>query len=79
MNDRFVIGVAFGTESVRSLFVAASNGSIIAKSEYRYKDGVINGNLPGYHRPLPLGYALQNPDDRFIGLKQTKCDVIDKL
>ena len=56
------LGLDFGTESVRALFVdldGAERGSAYAK----YAHGQIVANLPGSDVQLPPDYALQHPSD----------------
>ena len=56
------LGLDFGTESVRALFVdldGAERGSAFAK----YAHGQIVTNLPGSDVQLPPDYALQHPSD----------------
>ncbi len=60
---KYVIGLDFGTESVRALLVETSGGAIKAMSVKPYPDGVIDNTLPGGKTPLPPDFALQNPVD----------------
>ncbi|HMI62479.1 MAG TPA: hypothetical protein VK518_16295, partial [Puia sp.] len=65
-KDNFVIGVDFGTDSVRSLIVNAANGSEIASAVYyypRWKDGLYCN--PGENR------FRQHPLDYIEGLEHT--------
>ena len=53
---RYVLGLDFGTESVRALVVDCGNGEEAAQATVSYGDGVITRNLPP-------DFALQNPDN----------------
>ena len=39
MNDRFVLGIDYGTDSVRSVLLNAFTGEEIASSVFNYPDG----------------------------------------
>ena len=58
-NDNFVIGVDYGTDSVRSLLVNASNGSEVASSDFlypRWKEGLYCNPAENSFRQHPLDY-----------------------
>jgi L-ribulokinase len=58
-KDNFVIGVDYGTDSVRSLIVNAANGSEIASAIYyypRWKDGLYCNPAENRFRQHPLDY-----------------------
>jgi L-ribulokinase len=58
-KDNFVIGVDYGTDSVRSLIVNAANGSEIASSVFfypRWKDGLYCKPAENVFRQHPLDY-----------------------
>ncbi|MDG4808876.1 ribulokinase [Micromonospora sp. WMMD1120] len=61
-DDRYVVGVDFGTLSGRALVVRVGDGAELGTAVHEYGDGVISTALPG-GRPLPPDWALQNPDD----------------
>jgi len=59
VQDKFVIGVDYGTDSVRSLLVNAANGSEIASAVYyypRWKDGLYCHPAENRFRQHPLDY-----------------------
>ena len=65
-KDRFVIGVDYGTDSVRSIIVNAENGEEVASSIFyypRWRDGL-------YCNPS-LNQFRQHPLDYIEGLEQT--------
>ena len=58
-RENFVIGVDYGTDSVRSLIVDASNGAEIASSTFyypRWKDGLFCDPAENQFRQHPLDY-----------------------
>ena len=60
MNDQYVIGVDYGTDSVRSVIVDATNGSEIASSVFfypRWKDGKYCDASVNRFRQHPLDYV----------------------
>jgi L-ribulokinase len=59
-NERYVIGVDFGTESGRAVVVRASDGAELAGSVCPYQHGVIDRALPESAHPLPPEWALQD-------------------
>lgn len=66
-NDKYAIGVDFGTESGRAVIVRVRDGAELGSAVYQYPDGVIDERLPSSGERLPPEWALQNPDD-YIGV-----------
>jgi len=62
MNKQFVIGLDFGTLSVRALLIDVKNGKVVCDSVSEYRHGVIDGELPSGTK-LPEHFALQIPSD----------------
>jgi len=62
---KYTVGVDFGTESGRALLVEVDTGREVATSVYRYKNGVVDRQLPIPGPPISLepDWALQDPDD----------------
>lgn len=60
MNDQFVIGVDYGTDSVRSVIIDATNGAEIAASVFaypRWRDGLYCIPHENQFRQHPLDYV----------------------
>ena len=60
MNDQYVIGVDYGTDSVRSILVNAINGNEIAAAVFyypRWKEGLYCNALLNQFRQHPLDYV----------------------
>jgi L-ribulokinase len=70
-NDKYTIGVDYGTESGRAVLVNVTTGEEVATAVHPYGDGVIDEHLPGSDDPLPPDFALQNPQDYIEVLKET--------
>ena len=74
MADNFVIGVDYGTDSVRSIIVDALNGNEISSSVFfiihRWRDGLYCNPQQNQFRQHPLDYIE--------GLESTIKDCIKK-
>ncbi|MEW6577710.1 MAG: ribulokinase [Chloroflexota bacterium] len=66
-NEKYAVGVDFGTESGRAVIVRVRDGAELGSAVYQYPDGVIDERLPSSGERLPPEWALQNPDD-YIGV-----------
>ena len=62
-NFRYVIGLDFGTESLRALLVNVDTGEEAAEAVANYEHGVIEESLPGSGVNLERDWALQHPGD----------------
>jgi L-ribulokinase len=62
MDQKYALGVDFGTESGRVMLVRLSDGEEVAWSVVPYPSGVIDRQLP-CGRPLEHDWALQDPRD----------------
>ncbi|MGN6248153.1 MAG: ribulokinase [Ginsengibacter sp.] len=72
MENKFVIGVDFGTDSVRSVLVNSSNGDEVASSVFfypRWKKGLYCDPSQNQFRQHPLDYME--------GLENTICDCVN--
>ena len=63
MNEKYAIGVDYGTESGRAVLVSLNNGKEIADHITLYKHGVIDEKLPDSDIELGYEWALQHPQD----------------
>ena len=61
-NDRFALGLDFGTTSVRALLVDLK-GNEHGSSVVKYRHGQLTETLPGGKEILPVDFALQHPRD----------------
>ncbi len=61
-DSKIVLGLDFGTESVRALLVDL-RGNELASVSFPYPHGQIVETLPGSKRKLPPFFALQHPTD----------------
>ncbi len=64
-ENKYAIGIDFGTESGRAVLVETKTGKEIATSIYSYENGVIAEKLPLDGDPVQLEpeWALQDPQD----------------
>ena len=62
-DDRYVIGVDYGTLSGRALVVRVSDGAELGSAVLEYPHGVVDTVMPGSGHRLPPDWALQVPSD----------------
>jgi L-ribulokinase len=62
-NDRYVVGVDFGTLSGRALVVRVSDGAELGTAVHEYRHAVMERELAATGEPLPPDWALQDPSD----------------
>ena len=62
-DQRYVLGIDFGTLSGRALLVDVDTGEEVATAVHNYAHGVIEETLPGDRLRLPPETALQDPAD----------------
>ena len=62
-DEKYTVGVDFGTLSGRALVVRVDDGHELASAEHAYAHGVITDSLPGTDVRLPPQWALQVPED----------------
>ncbi|GIH03317.1 ribulokinase [Rhizocola hellebori] len=62
-QDRFVVGVDYGTLSGRALVVRVGDGAEVGTAVHEYKHGVMDSVLAASGRALPPDWALQDPED----------------
>ena len=75
---KYAIGIDFGTLSGRALIVDVSNGQELAEAVHDYRNGVIDGKLPGTEILLEPDWALQDPNDYIEVIKTTIPAVLKK-
>jgi L-ribulokinase len=63
VNNKYSIGIDYGTQSGRVLLVEVQTGKEVATAVTPYKHGVIEDVLPGTNLKLGQDWALQHPDD----------------
>ena len=73
--NKYSIGLDFGTLSVRALLINIKTGEEVAVSVYEYPHGVMEEELSTGEK-LPMGFALQHPQDYKDGLVAVITDVM---
>ncbi len=73
---KYSLGLDFGTESVRCLVVDMASGEEKVVSISEYRDGVITQKIPGTSVILGNNFALQNPSDWLLSLKEVVHDAL---
>ena len=63
LEERFVVGVDFGTLSGRALVARVSDGAELGTAVCDYRHGVMDATLAATGEPLPPDWALQDPED----------------
>ena len=63
VDDRFVVGVDFGTLSGRAVVVRVSDGAELGSAVHEYSFGAVETRLPATGAQLPPHWALQVPED----------------
>ncbi|MEW6228427.1 MAG: ribulokinase [Bacillota bacterium] len=75
---RYVIGLDFGTESLRALLVNVDTGEEVADAVSQYKHGVIDEFLPESGVRLEMDWALQHPGDYIKAMHEVIPSVLRK-
>ncbi len=70
-NEKYTIGLDFGTLSARALLVRVSDGEIIAEACFEYPHAVMDRYLASSGEELPPDFALQDPQDYLDALDET--------
>ena len=63
MEEKYTLGIDFGTLSARAVLVRTSDGTVAANASADYPHGVISDTLPSTGEKLPPAWALQDPSD----------------
>ncbi|WP_342759004.1 ribulokinase [Kineothrix sedimenti] len=78
MEDRYVIGLDFGTLSGRAVLVSCENGDVLADDVKEYAHKVMSDYLPDKVTGLKGNCALQHPRDYLDVMKATVKNVMKK-
>jgi len=80
VNERYAIGIDFGTESARAVLVDVATGREAATSVCTYRNGVITERLPIQDELVALDadWALQDPADYLVAIESTIPAVLDE-
>jgi L-ribulokinase len=71
-----VLGLDFGTESVRALLLDTERGEVLGAAARSYANGVIDAVLPESGAALAPDWALQNPDDWLLSMSDATTAVL---
>lgn len=74
---KYVIGVDFGTLSARALLVDIENKKTVSEETSNYVHATLDRTLPS-GKPLPIGTALQVPNDYLTALSESVRGAISK-
>jgi len=79
-ENKYAIGIDFGTESGRAVLVETATGREVASAVYAYDNGVIDERLPVDGDPVRLEpeWALQDPQDYIRPFQQTAPAVLSQ-
>ena len=75
-NEKYTIGLDYGSLSARALLVRVSDGKIMAEACFDYPHAVMDTCLPGSDEVLPPDFALQHPQDYLDALDEILPTVI---
>lgn len=76
MNERYTIGVDFGTLSGRAVVVRVSDGAELGNAVFDYPHGVMDDTLFSSGAKLPPEWALQDPGDYLEVFKHTITEAV---
>ena len=76
-NNKYVIGLDYGTLSGRAVLVSVCDGKVIAESICSYPHGILR-SVPGTDEKLPADFALQEIDDYVEVMYHTIRSVVEK-
>lgn len=71
MNDRYVLGIDYGTLSGRTVLVNCNNGKVVETAVKKYTHGVLDLYLPDGETKLGINWALEYPQDYLEVLQET--------
>ena len=70
MSDRYVLGLDFGTLSVRAAVINTADGSTLGEKVSEYATPVMDRTLVTTGEPLPADFALQVPGDYLVSMTE---------
>ena len=76
-EDKYVIGLDYGTLSGRAVLVSVTSGEVAAESIYPYPHGILH-TIPGTKEKLPADFALQEIDDYVEAMYHTIRAVVEE-
>lgn len=76
-NNKYVIGLDYGTLSGRAVLVSVCDGEVVAESICPYPHGILR-TVPGLDEELPADFALQEIDDYVEVMYHTIRSVVEK-
>ncbi len=75
-DERYVVGVDFGSLSGRAVIVRVSDGAELGSASHEYRHAVLDRHLPDGHTRLGPDWALQVPQDYVDVLKEAVPDAV---
>lgn len=70
MSDRYVLGLDFGTLSVRAAVINTADGSTLGEKVSEYATPIMDRTLVTTGEPLPADFALQVPGDYLVSMTE---------
>ena len=70
MSERYVLGLDFGTLSVRAAVINTADGSTLGEKVSEYATPVMDRTLVTTGEPLPADFALQVPGDYLVSMTE---------
>ena len=70
MSDRYVLGLDFGTLSVRAAVINTADGSTLGEKVSEYATPIMDRALVTTGEPLPADFALQVPGDYLVSMTE---------
>ncbi|RCX13217.1 L-ribulokinase [Anaerobacterium chartisolvens] len=78
MDQKYTLGIDFGSLSGRAVLVEVGTGNEVASSVKEYTHAVMDEYIPGSSKKLEPDWALQHPNDWLEVLSVTIPDVLNK-
>lgn len=77
-EEKYTVGIDFGTLSGRAVLVGVTNGREVASAVHDYANGVIDTQLPDLDVYLETDWALQDPNDYLEVIKSTIPEILEQ-